>query len=1003
MKSDQGASGASMLPSTIGSPPQQRYNFRHKKSASAPDEAGAVGEKNDSELGCVQLLSPPRGAANVESRKTTHSHGLPPSSSKRHGGCSTVKSKRRRRSLQEAECGDFGILPEEILELVLENCGARELGALACASKYFGASGSSSRPTPVERVAKRRVAAHPRADGLEFPRRGEQTNYARILHFADAADVAMRTSVGIALGAFHTAVLGVAGAVPGPPKKKPVVRRTEARDFALRRGLHDDPPAPDPPATYAWGAVATTAPGDAGGEIDANAGGQNVGDESFTEEDAEPMFPTPSEEDQRDEHGMSVFAPIVEGTGDNGWIASVASSGASTTDFVTPAAAAAARERAASKQPNGRTLYTFGRGFHGQLGQGGYDDAASPAAVSLNGVGFADPTAIEVISAGASHCAALDPNGALLTWGLASSGELGHGGWTPIEVDVPRQVSSMANVKVTQIAAGANHTIVVSRGGGLYTCGRGRHGQLGHGVFHDAGALRRVEALKGMSVLYAVAGGSHSLCLTDCGSVWSWGACKHGQLGLGDVAFATAAGWDAGVPWPCLVETLNDLDEPIVAMAAGGHHTMFVTAGGALWACGRGSHGALGVGVRGSHEQYYYYEEDQKKHIRGPRDHLVPRLVPIHHKPKPLTGWGDVAFEEATREDGGVAQSVGFGDVRDAIVRMNAKCGNGNAASKGGRIGVQKKKRKKGASGNGAAKAVILLGSARARCGGPASMTQAERELARSAIRVDSDGKQKPRWVKVPCACGATCRVVHAAAGGSHSCVLTACGAVMTTGENAYGQLGHGDTKRRYAFTRVESLRGTRMSTVATGEDHTGAVGENGRLYLWGRGDLGQLGTGDGRSHWRPRAVEGVCVAPAVPAERFLGFSTEEGGDGDGDEGAVDESEMGGPNQHLTVDEGTAHAAMIVAAAIPGARTPDVPPSSLPGALPRSSAIAAKPAPRADPTSNVVSNACHVECDRTTVALNFTTSPTAIPSVAAIHGTIASALGFELRYASCVA
>ena len=62
-----------------------------------------------------------------------------------------------------------------------------------------------------------------------------------------------------------------------------------------------------------------------------------------------------------------------------------------------------------------------------------------------------------------------------------------------------------------------------------------------------------------------------------------------------------------------------------------------------------------------------------------------------------------------------------------------------------------------------------------------------------------------------------------------------------------------------------------------------------------------------------------------------------------------------------------------------------------------------KPAPRADPTSNVVSNACHVECDRTTVALNFTTSPTAIPSVPAIHGTIASALGFELRYASCVA
>jgi hypothetical protein len=39
-------------------------------------------------------------------------------------------------------------------------------------------------------------------------------------------------------------------------------------------------------------------------------------------------------------------------------------------------------------------------------------------------------------------------DGVLLTWGLASSGELGHGGWTPIEVDIPRQVTSMAQVKV---------------------------------------------------------------------------------------------------------------------------------------------------------------------------------------------------------------------------------------------------------------------------------------------------------------------------------------------------------------------------------------------------------------------------------------------------------------------------------------------------------------------------------------------------------------------------
>ena len=156
-----------------------------------------------------------------------------------------------------------------------------------------------------------------------------------------------------------------------------------------------------------------------------------------------------------------------------------------------------------------------------------------------------------------------------------------------------------------------------------------------------------------------------------------------------------------------------------------------------------------------------------------------------------------------------------------------------------------------------------------------------------------------------------SCRVVHAAAGGNHSCVLTACGAVMTSGSNAYGQLGHGDARRRYAFQRVESLRGASVATVACGEDHTGAVLSGGGLYLWGRGDWGQLGTGDGRSHWKPRAVRGVNVAPPVSAERFLAFA----GGAEGDERTSEEeralgddprNEMGGANQHATIDQETA-------------------------------------------------------------------------------------------------
>ena len=450
----------------------------------------------------------------------------------------------------------------------------------------------------------------------------------------------------------------------------------------------------------------------------------------------------------------------------------------------------------------------------------------------LVGSGFADPTAVETVSCGASHCAALDPDGVLLTWGLASSGELGHGGWTPIEVDVPRRVSSMADVKVTQIAAGANHTVVVSQGGGLWTCGRGRHGQLGHGHFHDAGPLQRLEALRGMSVMYAVAGGSHSLCLTDCGSVWSWGACRPANSVSATSPSPPPRGGRAAFRGRASSRPSTISMNPSSRWRRADTHTLFVTAGGQLWASGRGEHGALGVGVKGTHRQYYYYEEDQKGAVRGPKNHLVPRLVPVHHKPAPRLPpnpsaacgmCASVRHRRASRrrQEGGETRG-------EAVDARELRRADDDARDAGGAPG--------------------------------AFATPTGREEKRKG------------WVKAPCSCGVTCRVVHAA-GGNHSTVLTACGAVMCTGSNAYGQLGQGDTRKRYAFARVESLRGTRFATVAAGEDHAGAVAEDGRLFLWGRGDWGQLGTDDGRSHWTPRVVDGVHVAPPVAAERYLGFT----------------------------------------------------------------------------------------------------------------------------------
>ena len=431
----------------------------------------------------------------------------------------------------------------------------------------------------------------------------------------------------------------------------------------------------------------------------------------------------------------------------------------------------------------GKLLMTFGRGFHGQLGLHTFENHALPTRLLLDGedvTGDDEETfaGVDSIAVGGSHSIILDRAGGVTSWGLASSGELGHFGTTPIEVNAPmrcRTLDSLTGMsKITQVITGANHTLAIDQWGRLFACGRGRSGQLGHGTFRDAAPFSQIAALRGMQVVSAVAGGAHSICITSDGNVWSWGDCGFGQLGLGDLTFASAAGWTSGIPWPCLVESLNDMDEPITNMAAGGSHSLFVTSGGRMYVCGRGKHGALGVGkvsARFSVDPIYSSGTET-----GNR--LSPVQVNIHHY------------------------------VRD-----------------------------------------VLRG-----------------EIIENRVQ--------------QCSCGARCRVAHASAGAMHSCVLTACGAVFTTGNNSYGQLGHGDKKKTFNFTRVEALRGKKVVTVASGHHHTGAVveSEEGRndLYLWGRGDWGQLGTGDMRSYTKPKRVEGFHVAPARPESEVLMYKQTE-------------------------------------------------------------------------------------------------------------------------------
>lgn len=102
--------------------------------------------------------------------------------------------------------------------------------------------------------------------------------------------------------------------------------------------------------------------------------------------------------------------------------------------------------------------------------------------------------------------------------------------------------------------------------------------------------------------------------------------------------------------------------------------------------------------------------------------------------------------------------------------------------------------------------------------------------------------------------------VVRVACGSFHNLALTASGSVYSWGINDYGQLGDGSTSNAKDPVLVEGLGDVVITDVACGGWHSVAISDAGEVYVWGRGEYGRLGLGEkgGASKLTPRRVEGL-------------------------------------------------------------------------------------------------------------------------------------------------
>jgi len=361
-------------------------------------------------------------------------------------------------------------------------------------------------------------------------------------------------------------------------------------------------------------------------------------------------------------------------------------------------------------------------------------------------------------AAGERHSVFIDGEGRLSSCGLAWSdapGLLGHGeGVTWLNTPTKLPSPLLGGERAVSVAAGFGHSLVITADGAVWSWGDGAFGVLGHGDQQNQLLPKKVEALDGQRVFAVSVGGSHSIAFTAGGAVWSWGAGGCGQLGHGDKQSQLL---------PKKIEAFAG--QRIVAVSAGGDHSLALTADGSIWSWGYGSSGRLGHG--------------------DSQHQLLPKKIEVLAERRVVTVSAGAHHSLALTADGAV-WSWGFGG--------EGRLGHGDN----------------------------------------------QRQLLPKKIEVLAER-----------------RVVAVSAGGLHSLVLTADGAVWSWGWGGEGRLGHGDEQNQLLPKKVEALAGQRVVAVSAGGDHSIAT-NSGAVFTWGKGDRGFLGHGEGLSNQLlPKKIEG--------------------------------------------------------------------------------------------------------------------------------------------------
>jgi alpha-tubulin suppressor-like RCC1 family protein len=221
------------------------------------------------------------------------------------------------------------------------------------------------------------------------------------------------------------------------------------------------------------------------------------------------------------------------------------------------------------------TLWTWGANGSAQLGDNSAANRATPITT------FAGGTNWKQVACGYFHTAAIKTDGTLWLWGAGSLGQLGNNAATNRSTPV---TTFAGGTNWKQIATrGLYHNAAIKTDGTLWVWGRNNTGQLGDNTVIDR-SIPVTTFVGGTNWKQSACGANYASAIKTDGTLWSWGECIDGQLGI------NASSTIRSIPVTTFIGGTNWKQ-----VTCGERHIAAIKTDGTLWVWGRNVAAQLGI------------------------------------------------------------------------------------------------------------------------------------------------------------------------------------------------------------------------------------------------------------------------------------------------------------------------------------------------------------------------------------------------------------------------